>query len=129
LWVTVVGVMDGARLSLAGRVEVALAVLLALLLSGSSLRPGTADPPPAQPAVQATPQLPHGFLGGHAPLLRAAARHGQRSRHGDAPVAMPDAALAAAVVAATRGSLLARSRHLDGRRRLALGPRAPPVRS
>jgi hypothetical protein len=83
--------------------------------------------PPAQPAVQAIPQLQHGIHGGQVPLVRASARHGQRNRRGYALVAVLVAALAGTVVATTRRSRVARSRHLDSRL-LALGPRAPPFR-
>ena len=127
LWVTVVAVMDGPRPLLAGRVGLALAVLLALSWTGSSLQPGTTGVPPAQPAVQATPQ-PHGILDGQVPLIRTAARHGQRNRRGFALVAVLAAAVADSLVAATPRPRLARSCSLD-RRPLAFGPRAPPFRS
>jgi hypothetical protein len=126
----VVAVMDGPRRSFAGRVGLALAVLLALSWSGSSLPPGTTGAPAAQPAVQATPQPQpqHRILGGQAPLVRTAARHSQRNRRGDALVAVMAAALAGTVVAATRRPKVARARHLD-RRLFHLGPRAPPFPS
>jgi hypothetical protein len=120
--------MDGPRLSPAGRVGFALAVLLALSWSGSSLPPGTTGAPPAQPVVQATPQPQHGVLGGRTPLVGAAARHGQHNRRGSALVAVVAAALAGTVVAAIRRPRVARARHLE-RRFFALGPRAPPFPS
>jgi hypothetical protein len=117
-----------SRLSLAGRVALALAALLVLSSSGSSLQPATTGAPPAGPAAQATPQRPHGILGGRVLVVKAAARPGNRHRRGDLLVGVLAAALAGTVVAATRRSRIARSRHLQ-RRRLALGPRAPPLPS
>ena len=126
---TVVPVMDGPRLSLTGRVVLALAVLLALPWSAGSLSPGTTGASPAPPAVRAALRPPHGILGGHVFLVRTVARHCQRrTQHGNQRVATPVAALAGTVVAAIRRSSVARSRDLD-RRLLAFGPRAPPLRS
>ena len=119
--------MDGPRLSLAGRVVVALAVALALSCSGSSLRPRTTGAPPAQPAVRATPRLSHGILSDHVGLVGTAARHSQRNRRGHPLVAVLAAALPAALVAATGRSRVARSRCLN-RRLVAFGARAPPLR-
>jgi hypothetical protein len=55
--------MDGSGLSLPSRVVPPLAVLLALVCSGNGVQPGIAGGAPARPAVQATPELPHGILG------------------------------------------------------------------
>jgi hypothetical protein len=117
-------VTDGPRLSLAGRVVLALAVLLALAWSGSA-QPGTTGAPPALVALRATPELPHGTLGGPVHLVGPVARHGQRNRSGSASLAVLGAALAVTVVAASRRWRAARPRRLD-RRLLALRPRAPP---
>jgi hypothetical protein len=124
---TVVSVMDGPRLSLTGRVVLALAVLLALPSSAGSLPLGTTGAPPAPPAVRAALRPPPGILG-HVFLVRTVARHCQRNRRGYLLVAVLAAALAGTVVAATRRSWVARSRDLD-RRLFAFGPRAPPLRS
>jgi hypothetical protein len=122
----VVAVTDGSLLSLAGRVVVPLAIALVLLGSGTSARPGRTGAPPGQlAAVHVTPQ--HGMLGGRLPLVRAAARHGQRNRPGVASVAMPAATPAGALVATTRPDRVSRSRRLEGRL-LAPRPRAPPSR-
>jgi hypothetical protein len=119
----VVAVTDGSLLSLAGRVVMPLAIALVLLGSGTSARPGRTGAPPGQlAAVHLTPQQ-HGVLGGRLPLVRAAARHGQRNRPGVASVAM----LAATLVATTRPDRVSRPRRLDGRL-LAPRPRAPPSR-
>jgi len=126
-WVIVVAVTDGLRLSLAGRVVLPLAVGLTLLSAGTSAQPGMGGVPPSQPTVQATWQL-HGTLGGHLPLARTAAGHGQRNRRAATAAAVLAAVLAAALAAASWPARAAGSRRLD-RRRLALGPRGPPFRS
>src|SRR5919204_6166871 len=87
-WLIVVAVIDGPRPSLAGRVVLPPAVALLLLWSGTSAWPGMGGASPSQPIVQAAPQLPHGTLGGHVPLVRAAAGHGQRNRRDATPVAV-----------------------------------------
>jgi hypothetical protein len=117
--------MDGSPLSRAGRVVMPLAVVLALLWSGSSAQPGVAGTPPAQPAVSATFTLQHGILGHHLHLVQPAARQGQRHRRDHTPVAMLAATLSDAVAATTRPERVSFSR------RLAVGwlplrPRAPP---
>jgi len=122
----VVAVVDGPRLSLAGRVVPALAALLALSSSASTQQPGTTGTPPAELAVQAPPQRPHGILGGRVLPAKVAARPGNRNRRGDALVGVPAAALAGTVVAGRRRSRTTRSRPLE-RRRPAFGPRAPPL--
>src|SRR5512132_352968 len=123
----VVAVTDGSLLSPAGRVVVPLAIALVLLGSGTSARPGRTGAPPGQlAAVHVTPQR-HGMLGGRLPLVRAAARHGQRNRPGLASVAMPAATPAGAPAATHLPDRCARSRRLDGRL-LAPRPRAPPSR-
>jgi hypothetical protein len=123
-----VPVMDGARLSRTARVVLALAVLLALPWSASSLPPGTTGAPAAQPAVRAALRPPYGILGSHVSLVRTVARHRQREWHGYPLVAVLAAALAGTVVAATRRWRVARSRDLDSRL-FAFVPRAPPLRS
>jgi hypothetical protein len=126
LWVIVVPVMDGSHTSLAGRVGLPLAVLLALLWGGNSAQPGMTGAPPAQqPAVRATLKLQYDILGHHVHVVQPAARHGQGNRRGFTPVAMLAAALAGAVVATSRREQVSCSRRLDGRL-LALRPRAPP---
>src|SRR6266487_5943445 len=126
LWVIVVPVMDGSHLSVAGRVGLALAVLLALLWGGNRAQPRMTGAPLAQqPAVRATLELQYGILGHHVHVVQPAARHGHGNRRGFTPVAMRAAALAGAVVASSRRERVSRSRRLDGRL-LALRPRAPP---
>jgi hypothetical protein len=125
--VIVVAVMDGPRLSLAGRAVLPLAVALTLLGSGTSAQPGIGGASPGQPNVQESPQLHDGVLGGHLPLVRTEAGHGQRNRRDATPAAVQAAGLPAALVAATRPALAAGSGHPKSRR-LALGPRAPPTR-
>jgi hypothetical protein len=71
--------MNGVRLSLAGRVVLALAVLLALPCSAGSLPPGTTGAPPAQPAVRAALRPPHGILGGQVSLVPGIPRQDGRS--------------------------------------------------
>ena len=124
----VVAVTDGPRLSLAGRVVLPLAVALTLLWSGTSAQPEMGGAPPSQPGVQATPQLPHGILGGHCPWSGRPLATASATGVAATPVAVLAAALAGAVAAATRRSRVARARRLD-RRLLAFGPRAPPFRS
>src|SRR5437762_2615875 len=97
----VVAVTDGSLLSLAGRVAMPLAIALVLPTIGTSAQPGRTGAPPAQPAVHVAPQ-PHGVLGGQVPLVRAAARHGQRKRRGAASVGVPAAASVGTPMAITR---------------------------
>jgi hypothetical protein len=120
----VAAVTDGFHLWRAGRVVMALAVVL-LLCGGNSVQPGRTGAPPAQAVVFACLTLPHGIGGHHVLLVQPAARHGQRHRREPAPVAVLAAALAGAVAATTRGERVVRPRRLDGRV-LALGQRAPP---
>ena len=126
--VMVVAVMDGPRLSLASRAVMALAVALMLLSSGTSAQPGISGASPGQPDVQEGPKLLQGFLGGHLPLVRTKAGHGQRNRRNGTPAAVLAATLAGALAGAIRPARAAGSRRGD-RRMLALGPRAPPFRS
>src|SRR5262245_48042994 len=117
--------MDSSHPSLAGRVGLPLAVLLALLWSGSSAQPGMTGAPPAHPAVRAALQAQYGILGHHVHAVQPAARHDRRNRRASAPAATLAAALAGAVVATTRRERVSRSRRLDSPL-LALRPRAPP---
>jgi hypothetical protein len=120
--------MDGSRLSLTGRVVLALVVLLALPWSAASLPPGTTGAPAAQPAVRSALRPPRGILGGHVSLVRTVAGHRQHYWRGYPLGAVLAVALAGTVVAVTRRSRFARSMDLDNRL-LAFGPRAPPLRS
>jgi len=117
--------MDGSHLSLAGRIGLPLAVLLALLWSGSSAQPGMTGAPPAHPAVRAALQAQYGILGHHVHVVQPAGRHDRRNRRASTPVAMLAVALAGAVAATTRRERVSRSRRLDSRV-LALRSRAPP---
>jgi hypothetical protein len=124
----VVAVTDGPRLSLAGRALAPLAVALTLLWSGTNARPDMAGMPPRQPTVRVTPGLPHGILAGQMPLVGAAAGHGQRNRRGGTPAAALAAVSAGALAGVIRSVWGGGSRQRD-RRRVALGPRAPPLPS
>jgi hypothetical protein len=124
----VAAVTDGPRLSLTGRALAPLAVALTLLWSGTNAQPDMAGMPPRQPTVRATPQLPHGILAGQMPLVRAAAGHGQRNRRDGTPAAALAAVLAGALAGVIRSLWGVGSRQPD-RRRVALGPRAPPLPS
>ena len=126
--VIVVAVMDDSRLSLAGRAVLPLAVALTLLWSGTSAQPDIGGASPSQPNVQKSPQLRDAILGGHRPLVRTEASHGQRNRRDATPAAVVAAGLPAALAAATRPALAAGSGHPESRH-LALRPRAPPIRS
>jgi hypothetical protein len=129
IWsVMVVAVMDGPRLSLASRAVMVLVVALMLLSSGTAAQPGIGGVSPGQPDMQEGPKLLQGFLGGHLPLVRTKAGHGQHNRRVGTPAAMLAATLAGALAGAIRPARAAGSRRGD-RQMLALGPRAPPFRS
>jgi hypothetical protein len=118
-------VIDGFRLPPAGRVVLPLALLLALLWGGDGGRPGTAGPAPPRPAVRAARALQPAVLGRHLHLVQPAARQAQHGRRGPAPVAVPAAALAGALVAVAWRQRAVLARRPDGRLPV-LRPRAPP---